>query len=253
MGVGRPLLPEASGHCPGLCGLDGLGCSHVMRCGGPEPRPWPAVLVPPRCPAARGWRVPARRGGNSPMRTALGVVVSPAGGACGVRGRPPTCCPAVHRLHEALPVFLRRFTVGWVYTRVASRAVDILQRLHMYEVRARGPWHGQSRRPRAVGRSPRAPSLRPALAGPWARCEGTGRPGCRQSPGWSPQALCGGPTLLCSSAAITDIPKPFITTSKLWSCPSLHYNMRSGTQLWFWWMVCIGKWCFMEHTRRLGS
>ncbi|XP_039709396.1 fanconi-associated nuclease 1 isoform X4 [Pteropus medius] len=37
------------------------------------------------------------------------------------------------RLHEGLPVFLRRFTVGWVYTQVSSRAVDILQRLHMYE------------------------------------------------------------------------------------------------------------------------
>ncbi|XP_036133732.1 fanconi-associated nuclease 1 [Molossus molossus] len=37
------------------------------------------------------------------------------------------------RPHEDLPLFLRRFTVGWVYTRILSRAVEILQRLHMYE------------------------------------------------------------------------------------------------------------------------
>ncbi|XP_016055748.1 PREDICTED: fanconi-associated nuclease 1 isoform X2 [Miniopterus natalensis] len=37
------------------------------------------------------------------------------------------------RYHENLPLFLRCFTVGWVYTRILSRAVEILQRLHMYE------------------------------------------------------------------------------------------------------------------------
>ncbi|XP_036591403.1 fanconi-associated nuclease 1 [Trichosurus vulpecula] len=37
------------------------------------------------------------------------------------------------RYHEDLPLFLRCFTVGWVYTRIFSRAVEILQRLHMYE------------------------------------------------------------------------------------------------------------------------
>lgn len=37
------------------------------------------------------------------------------------------------RYHESLPVFLRCFTAGWVYTRILSRAVDIFQRLHMYE------------------------------------------------------------------------------------------------------------------------
>ncbi|XP_070256750.1 fanconi-associated nuclease 1 [Myotis yumanensis] len=37
------------------------------------------------------------------------------------------------RHHEALPPFLRCFTVGWVYTRILSRAVEILQRLHLYE------------------------------------------------------------------------------------------------------------------------
>lgn len=37
------------------------------------------------------------------------------------------------RAHEQLPVFLRCYTVGWVYTRIASRRVDILQRLHQYE------------------------------------------------------------------------------------------------------------------------
>ncbi|XP_019608774.2 fanconi-associated nuclease 1 [Rhinolophus sinicus] len=37
------------------------------------------------------------------------------------------------RYHEDLPVFLRCFTAGWVYTRILSRAVDIFQRLHMYE------------------------------------------------------------------------------------------------------------------------
>ncbi|XP_068954526.1 fanconi-associated nuclease 1 isoform X2 [Petaurus breviceps papuanus] len=37
------------------------------------------------------------------------------------------------RCHEDLPLFLRCFTVGWVYTRIFSRAVEILQRLHKYE------------------------------------------------------------------------------------------------------------------------
>ncbi|KAF6077477.1 FANCD2 and FANCI associated nuclease 1 [Phyllostomus discolor] len=37
------------------------------------------------------------------------------------------------RYHENLPLFLRCFTVGWVYTRILSRAVEILQRLHMYK------------------------------------------------------------------------------------------------------------------------
>lgn len=37
------------------------------------------------------------------------------------------------RHHAALPLFLRCFTVGWVYTRILSRAVEILQRLHLYE------------------------------------------------------------------------------------------------------------------------
>ncbi|XP_005381720.1 PREDICTED: fanconi-associated nuclease 1 [Chinchilla lanigera] len=37
------------------------------------------------------------------------------------------------RYHEALPLFLRCFTVGWIYTRILSRTVEILQRLHMYE------------------------------------------------------------------------------------------------------------------------
>ncbi|XP_037001784.2 fanconi-associated nuclease 1 [Artibeus jamaicensis] len=37
------------------------------------------------------------------------------------------------RYHENLPLFLRCFTVGWIYTRILSRAVEILQRLHMYE------------------------------------------------------------------------------------------------------------------------
>lgn len=34
---------------------------------------------------------------------------------------------------EALPVFLRCFTVGWTYTRILSRGVEILQRLRHYE------------------------------------------------------------------------------------------------------------------------
>ncbi|TRY86670.1 hypothetical protein DNTS_005016 [Danionella cerebrum] len=34
---------------------------------------------------------------------------------------------------EELPVFLRCFTVGWTYTRVLSRGVEILQRLRRYE------------------------------------------------------------------------------------------------------------------------
>lgn len=37
------------------------------------------------------------------------------------------------RYHEALPIFLRCFTVGWIYTRISSRAVEVLERLHMYE------------------------------------------------------------------------------------------------------------------------
>lgn len=37
------------------------------------------------------------------------------------------------RYHENLPPFLRCFTVGWVYTRILSRTVEILQRLHLYE------------------------------------------------------------------------------------------------------------------------
>ncbi|NXU31875.1 FAN1 nuclease, partial [Thalassarche chlororhynchos] len=35
--------------------------------------------------------------------------------------------------HRILPEYLRRFTVGWVYTRILSQGVEILQRLHMYE------------------------------------------------------------------------------------------------------------------------
>ncbi|NXU48968.1 FAN1 nuclease, partial [Turnix velox] len=35
--------------------------------------------------------------------------------------------------HRALPEYLRRFTVGWVYTRILSQGVEVLQRLHMYE------------------------------------------------------------------------------------------------------------------------
>lgn len=35
---------------------------------------------------------------------------------------------------EQLPVFLRCFTVGWTYTRILSRGVEILQRLRRYEV-----------------------------------------------------------------------------------------------------------------------
>ncbi|KAI7802181.1 hypothetical protein IRJ41_002648 [Triplophysa rosa] len=34
---------------------------------------------------------------------------------------------------EALPIFLRCFTVGWTYTRILSRGVEILQRLRCYE------------------------------------------------------------------------------------------------------------------------
>ncbi|XP_059533921.1 fanconi-associated nuclease 1 isoform X7 [Myotis daubentonii] len=37
------------------------------------------------------------------------------------------------RHHADLPPFLRCFTVGWVYTRILSRAVEVLQRLHLYE------------------------------------------------------------------------------------------------------------------------
>lgn len=36
--------------------------------------------------------------------------------------------------HRALPEYLRRFTVGWLYTRILSQGVEILQRLHMYQV-----------------------------------------------------------------------------------------------------------------------
>ncbi|KAM9271051.1 fanconi-associated nuclease 1 isoform 2-T2 [Cariama cristata] len=35
--------------------------------------------------------------------------------------------------HKVLPEYLRHFTVGWVYTRILSQGVEILQRLHMYE------------------------------------------------------------------------------------------------------------------------
>ncbi|NXE87028.1 FAN1 nuclease, partial [Menura novaehollandiae] len=35
--------------------------------------------------------------------------------------------------HRVLPDYLRRFTVGWVYTRILSYGVEILQRLHMYK------------------------------------------------------------------------------------------------------------------------
>ncbi|XP_062860610.1 fanconi-associated nuclease 1 [Trichomycterus rosablanca] len=37
------------------------------------------------------------------------------------------------RWQEELPVFLRCFTVGWTYTRILSRGVEILQRLRRYE------------------------------------------------------------------------------------------------------------------------
>ncbi|XP_075064216.1 fanconi-associated nuclease 1 isoform X2 [Mixophyes fleayi] len=37
------------------------------------------------------------------------------------------------RYHAELPLYLRCFTVGWVYTRILSRGVEILQRLHLYE------------------------------------------------------------------------------------------------------------------------
>ncbi|KAM6181924.1 fanconi-associated nuclease 1 isoform 2-T2 [Erethizon dorsatum] len=37
------------------------------------------------------------------------------------------------RHHEDLPLFLRCFTVGWIYTRILSQTVEILQRLRMYE------------------------------------------------------------------------------------------------------------------------
>ncbi|XP_003226975.2 fanconi-associated nuclease 1 [Anolis carolinensis] len=37
------------------------------------------------------------------------------------------------RHHATLPEYLRRFTVGWVYTRILSHGVEILQRLRMYE------------------------------------------------------------------------------------------------------------------------
>ncbi|NWQ61529.1 FAN1 nuclease, partial [Neopipo cinnamomea] len=35
--------------------------------------------------------------------------------------------------HRVLPEYLRRFTVGWVYTRILSHGVEILQRLHRYK------------------------------------------------------------------------------------------------------------------------
>ncbi|NWU97703.1 FAN1 nuclease, partial [Upupa epops] len=35
--------------------------------------------------------------------------------------------------HSGLPEYLRRFTVGWVYTRILSQGVEILQRRHMYK------------------------------------------------------------------------------------------------------------------------
>ncbi|NWX52768.1 FAN1 nuclease, partial [Steatornis caripensis] len=35
--------------------------------------------------------------------------------------------------HRVLPEYLRHFTVGWVYTRILSQGVEILQRLRMYE------------------------------------------------------------------------------------------------------------------------
>ncbi|NXF93186.1 FAN1 nuclease, partial [Eubucco bourcierii] len=35
--------------------------------------------------------------------------------------------------HRVLPECLRHFTVGWMYTRILSQGVEILQRLHMYE------------------------------------------------------------------------------------------------------------------------
>ncbi|XP_041705658.1 fanconi-associated nuclease 1 [Coregonus clupeaformis] len=34
---------------------------------------------------------------------------------------------------EGLPVFLRCFTTGWAYTRILSRGVEVLQRLHCYK------------------------------------------------------------------------------------------------------------------------
>ncbi|NXU34408.1 FAN1 nuclease, partial [Drymodes brunneopygia] len=35
--------------------------------------------------------------------------------------------------HRVLPDYLRRFTVGWVYIRILSQGVEILQRLHKYK------------------------------------------------------------------------------------------------------------------------
>ncbi|XP_069758457.1 fanconi-associated nuclease 1 isoform X2 [Narcine bancroftii] len=37
------------------------------------------------------------------------------------------------RFFQELPVYLRCFTAGWVYTRIRFRGVEILQRLHMYK------------------------------------------------------------------------------------------------------------------------
>ncbi|XP_048376681.2 fanconi-associated nuclease 1 [Stegostoma tigrinum] len=36
------------------------------------------------------------------------------------------------RFHQQLPVYLRCFTAGWVYTRIQFHGVEVLQRLHMY-------------------------------------------------------------------------------------------------------------------------
>uniref|UniRef100_A0A8B9PRA5 Fanconi-associated nuclease n=1 Tax=Apteryx owenii TaxID=8824 RepID=A0A8B9PRA5_APTOW len=41
--------------------------------------------------------------------------------------------PSLRYYHRALPEYLRHFTVGWVYTRILSQGVEILQRLHMYK------------------------------------------------------------------------------------------------------------------------
>ncbi|XP_063169987.1 fanconi-associated nuclease 1 isoform X2 [Candoia aspera] len=40
------------------------------------------------------------------------------------------------RHHRALPEYLRRFTIGWLYTRILSQGVEVFQRLHMYEAAA---------------------------------------------------------------------------------------------------------------------
>uniref|UniRef100_A0A8C0B8P3 Fanconi-associated nuclease n=1 Tax=Buteo japonicus TaxID=224669 RepID=A0A8C0B8P3_9AVES len=41
--------------------------------------------------------------------------------------------PSLRYYHRVLPEYLRHFTVGWVYTRILSQGVEILQRLHMYK------------------------------------------------------------------------------------------------------------------------